>query len=189
MAYKELVSLDTDLVISLGGVDGESGKKNPTELEGFYLGFKEVPSKKSKTGLSKIHIFQTSKGNIGLWGKTDTDRQLATGSVGLMTKVTYLNKVTLPNGNPMHKFKIAQDPDNKIEVGSLPTGASNSNLSYAAPDAEEDDNFGYGNDSDDSSDDNDNQPFAQEEVVQNNAVAALERKKQVEALLKNKGKR
>lgn len=183
MAYEELVSLDTDAVISLGGIDSETGKKNPTELEGFYLGYKEVPSKKSKTGFSKIHVFQTAKGNIGLWGKTNSDQQLATGVLGRMTKVTYLNKVTLPNGNPMHKFKVFQDAANTIEVGNLPTGATNKDL--AANDA--DDNFGYGLD-EDGNEGADDTSFEQEEVVQNNAVAALERKKTVEALLNKNSK-
>lgn len=140
MAFKEVASLDTDKTVALGGIDKRTGKANPTKLEGFYLGTKQVNSPLSKTGLSAVHIFQTAAGNIGVWGKTDLDRKMAVATVGAMTRVTQTGKQQIPGKNPMYKFKVEIDADNTIEVGNLTestASGSADNGGYVA-DSEED---------------------------------------------------
>lgn len=169
MAYKEVTDLSTDLTIALGGKD-KNNKPNPTEIEGYYLGSRQVPDKKKKSGISYIHVFQTSQGNVGVWGKTDLDRKVLTVPLGAMTLVQYDKMVPTANG-PMYKFKVAVDAENTVEVSA---SASQTNAQDDTDEAEETE------DEDDSD--------ADADAAQAQALAAAERKAKLEALLNPKGK-
>ncbi len=117
MGFKELASLDADVTTPIGGVNKKTGKKNPSSVEGYYLGTREVESKKSKNGLSKIHFLQTDKGNVGVWGKTDMDRKLDGVTPGCMIRITHTGMQPTPNGE-MYKYKVEVDEDNTIQVSS-----------------------------------------------------------------------
>lgn len=141
MAFEEPVELDTDVVFSLGGVDKKTGKKNPTQVEGYFLGSKEIPDKYAKSGKGYLHIFLTPNGNVGVFGKTDLNRKMMTVDPGTMTRVTYTGTLPTKYG-PMAKFKREIDKDRTIpvDVRSAPqpdAEAYNQNTSYAEPDAEE----------------------------------------------------
>lgn len=112
MGFKEVSSLDADNAVALGGVNKKTGKKNPTSVEGYYLGKREVESKRGK---SNLHFLQTPKGNLGLWGKTDLDRKLAGVNPGTMIRATHVGMQATPNGE-MYKYKVEVDSDNTIEV-------------------------------------------------------------------------
>jgi len=174
MAYEEVTDLGTDNVIALGGFNKKLRKDNPTSIEGYFLGSREVPSKLSKTGLAKIHVFQTAKGNVGVWGKTDIDAKLASVTPGTMTLVKFDKMMPTKTGE-MYKYKVAVDKDNTIEVSGTTTTttveAADSDESYAAS----------GDVSESTEDDEDTEQAA--------ALAAQERRAKVQALLgKNKGK-
>ena len=177
MAYKEITSLDADVTVAIGGTNRKTGKKNPTQVEGFYLGSRTVESKKSKNGTAQIHFFQTSKGNVGVWGKTDMDRKLATATPGAMTLVKFEKMQNTPNGE-MYKYSVAQDEDNSIEVATMSneTGSDDSDESsdYEAAGSEDDVL------ADDSGED-------EEDARQAQALAAAERKAKVQSLLNRKG--
>ncbi len=145
MSFKEVISLDCDNAIQLGGTNKKTGKANPTKLEGFYLGSKEVPSKKAKTGFSKLHAFQTPKGTIGVWGKTDLDSKLATVTLGFMTRVSYTGMKETKN-NPMYVYKVEVDSDSSIEVGAT---AVFDNESASDDSASVGDDAAYADDGDD----------------------------------------
>lgn len=116
MAFKELTSLDTDNTTSLGGKNKE-GKTNPTSIEGYYVGSKDVESKLSKSGLCKLHVFQTKTGSVGVWGKTDMDRKMETAVIGMLTQVKFTGfSEPKPGKRPMYKYTVAQDSDHTIEV-------------------------------------------------------------------------
>lgn len=117
MAFQEVVSLDCDSAIQLGGKDRKTGKAHPIRIEGYYVGSKDVPSPKAKSGFSKLHVFQTSKGAVGVWGKTDLDRKLASATAGSMTRVTYTGMKETKN-NPMYVYKVEVDSENTIDVSS-----------------------------------------------------------------------
>lgn len=127
MGFKEVASLDCDVSIQLGGTDRKTGKAHPTSIEGYYLGSNNVPSPKAKSGFSKLHIFQTNKGNVGVWGKTNLDRKLASAGVGTMTRVTYTGMQETKN-NPMYVYKVEADSDNTIDVGGLVAASSESDV-------------------------------------------------------------
>lgn len=115
MAFKQVTDLSTDVTISLGGTNRKTNKKNPTSIEGYYLGKREVADKKKKSGFSYIYTFQTDKGNIGVWGKTDLDRKMSAVKPGTMTRASFDKMVPTPNGD-MYKFIVAVDEDNTTEV-------------------------------------------------------------------------
>lgn len=125
MAFKEVLDLECE-AIQLGGIDKKTGKKNPTQLEGFYIGSRKVDSPKYKTGFSNLHVFNTAKGNFGVWGKTDLDGKMKSVTLGAMTRVTYTGMQETKN-NPMYKFKVEIDAENSIEV---PTGDAPSADNY-----------------------------------------------------------
>lgn len=115
MGFKQVSSLDADVTVPLGGTDRKTGKKNPNMVEGYYLGSRQVDSKKSKTGKALIHFFQTSEGNLGVWGKTDLDRKLQGVPTGSMVRASHVGMQNTPNGE-MYKYKVEVDGDNTIEV-------------------------------------------------------------------------
>lgn len=117
MAFEDVVDLDCSVTYAIGGVDKKSGKKNPTSIEGYYLGSRQVPNSKYNNGMSTLHIFQTTRGNEGVWGKTNLDTQLSTVTPGRLTRVIFIGMVDTKN-NPMYKYKLQVDKKNTINVGA-----------------------------------------------------------------------
>ena len=115
MAFKELNDLNPDTTISLGGTNRKTNKTNPTEVEGYYMGSRKIADNKKKSGFSFIHVFQTAKGMLGVWGKTDMDRKVTNVPLGTMTRVTATGTRPTPNGD-MYVFKVAIDDSNTVEV-------------------------------------------------------------------------
>lgn len=126
MAFKEVQNLDAENTISLGGFNKKTRKENPTTAEGYFLGSKTVASPKSKTGQAFLHILKTPSGNLGVWGKTDLDRKLATVTPGNLVRITQNGMVPLPGGNEMYKFKVEVDTANCIEVSAAPSTVQSS---------------------------------------------------------------
>lgn len=175
MAYKEITSLDADTTIALGGVNRKTNKKNPTQVEGFFLGSRKVDSPKAKSGFAFIHVFQTSTGNVGVWGKTDMDRKLASAAVGHMTLVVFAKMKPTKNGD-MYTYTVQQDADNAIDVSSIQNDSSTSNEEETSNDEGTDEVQEY------SSSDAD-----EDDAAQAAALAAAERKAKVQEMLR-KGK-
>lgn len=118
MAFQELKTLDADTTISLGGVNRKTNKANPTKIEGYYLGSKTVADQKKKSGVSYIHILQTPKGNVGVWGKTNLDNKLKGVTPGFMVRITQNGMQKTPNGE-MYLYKVELDKDNSVDVSDL----------------------------------------------------------------------
>lgn len=145
MAYKDVVGLEADVTITLGGFNKKEKKDNPDFLEGYFLGTKKVPStgKYGKPGkFDSIHYFQTKDGNIAVWGKTKLNEKLLLVPKGVMTEITYAGTVTTNNGD-MHNYKLRQDPDNTIEVpeftASRPVATEQAYDEYDAAGGDEED--------------------------------------------------
>lgn len=172
MAFKEVNDLSTDVTISLGGVNKKTGKPNPKSIEGYYLGNRQVEDKKKKSGVSYIYVFQTDKGNVGVWGKTDLDRKMQAAPLGAMLQVTHTGMAQTPNGE-MYKYGVKYDPENTIDVSDMQSSNSSGGT-----------DLGEGLDDDFGTD-----AGVDEDEVQIAALAAAERKAKVEALLKGKGKK
>lgn len=180
MALKEIVTLDAEVTIALGGLNTKTKKKNPEHAEGYYLGSRSVSSPRSKTGFALIHFLLTPKGKLGIWGKTDLDKKLARVKPGSRTVIDFSGMISMPNGS-MYTFRVSSDDDDTVEVadGGLSAGT----------DSDKGSTYDAGDDGDTSTDDDDDTgaSYEAEERTQNTALSALERKQKVEALLKNKG--
>lgn len=167
MAFKELQDLSAEVTISIGGFNKKLRKDNPTEAEGYYLGFRQHPSTFTKGKMDSIYFFQTPKGNLGVWGKTDLDKKMAQVTPGVMTRIKFVGEVPSNKGNPMLKYSVATDEENTIPVtfAAPPSAASydddtiSDDYAAAAPSPDE------------------------EDAAQAAALAALERKAKVSALL------
>lgn len=191
MAYEEVIALDADVTVSLGGVNRKTGKKNPTQVEGYYLGKREVEDKKSRSGVSYIYYFQTANGNVGVWGKTDLNKKMASAVAGAMTRATCTGQRETPNG-PMYTYKLEVDRTNIITV---PNGLSASTEETTR-------SSGYNDGGDEDSlytaatllDDGSGLSADEEDASQDEALAAAElaaqaaaaRKAKVQALLSKK---
>jgi hypothetical protein len=167
MAYKQIQDLDTETTISLGGVNKKTGKKNPTSIEGYFLGKKEVESKKSKNGKAFLYTLQTEKGNVGVWGKTDLDRKMSAVSEGTMIRITQSGMKATQNGD-MYKFTVEVDDENTIEVAAPKISASSDDDEPSLDEDEEIDSY------------------ESEESTQQAALLAAERQAKVKALLAKK---
>jgi len=134
MAWKTVTSLDCDTVFALGGVNGKTNKPNPTSIKGYYLGSRSTQVNGEE---ATIHVFQTPKGNQGIWGSADTRAKLKQVAAGTMTLVEFVEKKKISGGKTKKIFSVSQNTDNTIEVGALPTGQANE--SYVDEEDETDD--------------------------------------------------
>lgn len=119
MAFEKLVDLDCDKAISVGGRDKKTGKANPTSIEGYFLGTRQVTSKFSKSGFGPLHIFQTEEGNVGVYGKTNLDPKLKNVEPGTMTRVKFTGTRPTDKGNDMICYSVEIDRGNTIDVSSF----------------------------------------------------------------------
>jgi hypothetical protein len=164
MAYEKVKDLSTDTVVKIGGVDSKTGKKNPTQMEGYYLGSRVV---QTNNGESRIHVFQTPKGNIGVWGTKDLTDKLSQVIPGTMVLVEYGGKRNLKGGKTLHTYTVSQDKTNILDIETLPAGSETAgDESYGSVD---DDYIGS---DDDSADDEDTQQAAALLVAEQKAKAA-----------------
>ena len=113
MAFEKLG--DTKAV-TLGGINKTTGKKNPTQLEGYFLRIEERPNKFNKNKPQNFYVFLTPSGEVGLYGKAGLDKEMKKASAFTMTRVTNTEK-TLDTGmgNPMIVFEVEQDRTNTME--------------------------------------------------------------------------
>lgn len=176
MAFEEVSDLSTDQTISLGGSNRKTGKKNPTEVEGYYLGSRTVPDDKKKSGVSYIHVFETARGSVGVWGKTDLDRKILTVPLGTMTRVVQSGMAQTKNGE-MYKFTVAVDKSNVKEVAGATSGGGGG---YTDAADEDDTTSNYASGGASNEDD--------EDEAQAAALLAAEKRAKVQALL-NKNKK
>jgi hypothetical protein len=159
MALKRVPN-SSEVTISLCGVDDKTGKQNPTGIKGYYLGNRPVTT---KNGEATIHTFQTSKGNVDVWGKTDLNKRLGAAQLGCYTEVEFDKMVPAGKGKKF-TFHIDFDPDNTIDTAGP---------AVTTEDTADIDDYGL------SADD--------EDAAQDAALAQAEKAAKVSAMLKNGG--
>lgn len=119
MAFEDVLDFDCGgNSTALGGFNKKTNKDNPTTAEGYYLGTRQVPSKKSKSGFSNLHILKTPTGNLGVWGKTHLDGLMKRITPGVKIRIQYAGLQETDN-NPMYKYQIRQNLEDVIDVSSL----------------------------------------------------------------------
>lgn len=178
MAFKELLDLDANTTVAIGGVNRKTGNKNPTSAEGYYLGSKEVTSTKSKTGKCWVHYLSTSEGNLGIWGKTNMDKRIVRVPAGTMIRITFTGMKPSKNGD-MYTYSIALDKDNTIDVEGEGLGLNSHSGS----------SFGSMDDDDDTTEDYIGGDEGEDEVPTVATLSAEQKKAKVQAILnRNKSK-
>jgi hypothetical protein len=161
MAFREITSLEADTVIALGKIDKKTGKPYPKVIEGYLLGSRTI---KSPRGDSSLFIFETPKGNVGVYGTTDLNRKLANVAPGTMTRVTSTGTRPTKNGN-MYTYKVEQDQDNvKDDFISAAPSAPSFEATTDEEDQEESTELSYG-------------AFEEEDEAQEAALSAAAAKK------------
>lgn len=121
MAY-EKVGMFTENNIKLGGINKKTGKPNPTTLEGYYKGTKEVKNEVFE-GVSQIHVFKTKAGDVGVWGAANLNYQIKDCQKGVSTLIKFMGTKPSKKGSPMQVFEVLQDKSNadgSIEVTAGP---------------------------------------------------------------------
>lgn len=114
MAYEEIGNVPT---VVLGGVDKKTGKKNPTQIEGYLLRVEPRPNKFNPDKPQNYYVFRTKDGDKGVYAKAGIDRELKNARYGRMTLLIDTGKtLDTGKGNPMRVFKAQQDPDNNIAL-------------------------------------------------------------------------
>lgn len=175
MAYRELTTLQCDKYLKLGGLNEKTGEKNPTVFEGYFLAKKTGKSNLDPNKDAYLYVFKTREGNVGINGTKSINDGMEAAVPGQMTMITFIGVKALKAGKKMNLYTINQDDTNTIAV-STPTPVQ------ASRDEEEDSEE---NSNDDTTEEND---YEAEEQAAKSALAAAERKANVDALLKgNKG--
>lgn len=187
MAFEQVQDLNCDTTISLGGTNKKTGKPNPRKVEGYYLGYRQVDSPKSKSGKANLYVFQTHDGTLGVWGKTDLDHKMGSVKPGTMTRVTQTGMKPTKNGD-MYAFKVEVDKANTIDV-DLDSGSGSEDSGYEAA---SDDVAAYEDDTDVDADEAqaDELPPASRPAAARTAAAAsapsADRQAKVQALLNSR---
>lgn len=155
MALKEYSAAKATKWITVGGVTRD-GKKNPGEVEGYYLGRVEGDNK-FEPGKKKItYMIQTPQGVVGVNGAAnlnikmeDTERAIQdSGETALNSFVLIRFTGTTPSkkGTPTKMYQVMFDVNNKLPEGGLlateaPGSDDEADLDDYITDTEED--FGY----------------------------------------------
>lgn len=114
MAYKKVLQLTADKAVKVGGEGA------PTQMEGYYIGTKVVPSKQPGYKDSNLHILSTQEGTVGVWGTSNLDPQMRTITPGNMTLIEYLGRGQKQKGKqPAYLYQVHQDADNTLDVSTI----------------------------------------------------------------------
>ena len=102
-------------VVILGGTNKTTGKKNPTDLTGYYLRKDTIDT---KFGTKPFYVFKTKNGNKGLIGGGNLNGIMDTKVIGLLTHVIDTGETKdVGKGNPMKIYKVGQDRSEALTPG------------------------------------------------------------------------
>lgn len=182
MSFKDYSSPRPDTWVNLGGIN-KKGQKNPSSLEGYYLGRTEGPNQFDTTKVKTTFIFQNAavdgkpvQGIVGVNGSANLIQKMKDAELnfrvqegraplGTRTLINYTGELNLGKGNPMKTFTSQFDAEDTIEVTSIATADE-----YVEENDDQEDNS------------------ADEDADQSAALAAAERAAKVQELLnRNKG--
>lgn len=179
MAMKKVSDLNAETTFKF--------EKPGQTFEGYYLGSKKV---NTNMGQSTLQIFQTDKGNVGVWGSADIDRKLSAVPVGSYTEIAYLKKTKLDGGRTMKKFDVGYDDENTIEVSSAPINTSPGSRDESEDDAEDQEvEQDYSSDESEEEAEEAPAPVRAAPKASRPAVVSAERKASVSALLNKPARR
>lgn len=186
MAAKEYTSARPDKWVTLGG-RSKAGVKNPTSIEGYYMGREEGPNQFDATKTKVVFLLQTPEGLVGVNGNTNLITKMTDSERGFTSKegkkplgahvtMTYTGEQVTKKGTDMKVFKITFDAANMIELADLPASSDQDEEETAVMSSIEGEDF---------EDDDYEAPIAKPVPA---ALSAEARKAKVQSLLSNKRK-
>jgi len=175
-----IVKLTRLRVVTLGGVD-KQGKKNPTELQGYYLGYEKRVDKFNKEKLKNFYKFKTAEGTlIGVYGSAGINEVMQSELTVLNAWTTLINTgktLEVNKGNPMKIYEAEQNQSKILKAYETPTPIQPDN---GESEVEGDDEY---------ADDSDVQAAQEEAVTQPSAFATnAEKQARIQQRLKDSGR-
>lgn len=179
--------LKADFIVKLGRGTGEDGKPLVPSVEGYYLGKENRgPNKFNPKNTDYVYIFQTPKGNAGVYNTKGLDEWMVDAVKGAMIKVEYDKKVTTAKGFKKHTFFVYQDKNNKLDPNDIPTDVQDNNSNSDSSSDVEDNSYSNETVEEEAEEEEQDPP---PRVIPGMAASTAERKAKVEALLnRNKNK-
>lgn len=183
MAFKEYKDVQPDYWVTIGGTD-KKGNKNPTSIEGYYMGRSVGTNSFDATKTKTTFMLKTPKGIAGVNGNANLvvgmdkaernfNSKEGRSALGVALFLESTTEIATKKGNPMKVFSVLFNKEDSIEVDTSTFGSAG----YNDSDAEEDESE---NDADNES------SYEAAPTSRSSALSASERKAQVEALLKGK---
>lgn len=127
MALKNY-SPDISKYVTVGGSTRE-GVKNPTEIEGYYLGRTESPDNFNPGKTKTTYMLRTAKGDVGVNGSanlnikmTDSEKALqAAGESALnsFVKITFVGTQPSKKGNPTKLYQVQFDAEDTLPANMV----------------------------------------------------------------------
>ncbi len=112
-------------LVTLGGVNKNTGAANPTTVKGYYKGKRELTF---STGSATFLVIQTKDGDVGVRetknmtrGLSDIEEQASTSGdsvLGAHLTITYTGSDRSKNGFIFKKFNIDADTSNRLSTSS-----------------------------------------------------------------------
>jgi hypothetical protein len=126
-------------VVILGGVNKTTGKKNPTELKGYYLRKITI---ETKFGTKPFYVFKTAQGTQGLIGSGNLNSLMESKIVNLQTHVIDTGTTKdVGKGNPMKVFKVGQDNQDSLTSSEANSSYEATEIDFPADEEEEEETY------------------------------------------------
>lgn len=126
MAFQEYSSARPEFFVTLGG-HNKKGEKNPTLIEGYYLGRTVGVNTFDPTKPKVTFMLKTPKGIAGVNGNANLITRITeaegnfkaregSNAEGVLVRLTCTGEIPTKKGNAMKTFSVSFDAQDRIEV-------------------------------------------------------------------------
>lgn len=127
MSFEDYSSPRPSKWVSLGGKSTKTGKANPTEIEGYYVGSITGPNKFDTSKTKTDYLVKTAEGVVGVSGTanmkrvfTDAEANFAKkngeAALGASVRIAFTGTVNTGKGNPMKTYAVLFDKTDRTDV-------------------------------------------------------------------------
>lgn len=173
-----IIKLTKLRIVVLGGVN-KQGKKNPTELQGYYLGFEKRKDKFNPDKPKNLYKFKTPEGTVGVYGSAGVNEVMQSEDTVLNAWTTLIatgKTLDTGKGNPMKLFEAEQNTSKILKAYETPAPIQ---ADEGESEVEGDDEY---------NDDSDVQAAQEEAVTQTTFNTNAEKQARIQQRLKDSGR-
>lgn len=134
MSHKSYDNVTPDYWVTIGGVS-KKGVKNPTSIEGYYLGRTTGPNAFDPSKTKTVFLLKTLKGIAGINGngnlivkmnnaESNFNAREGRSAVGTNVVLSYIGEQPSKKGSNMKLFSVTLNPDDFIDVSDLALNTS-----------------------------------------------------------------